>query len=65
MKSLFLLLIYYSMFLYSKFLTGILFNIVNIIMFASLFLVPVVFNIDEIKNDSKKLKIDIKKNKRL
>ena len=63
MKSILLLLIYYSMFIYSNYLNGTLFNIVNISMFIILMILSIILNINNIKDNKKSLKDDLKNNK--
>ena len=62
MISLLLVLLYYSMFIYGNLLKEPLLTIINIIVFALLFILTLIFNKEIIKCDLSKLKKDFKIN---
>lgn len=61
MLSLFLILIYYSMFIYSNVFNGAVLEVINISVFVLLFILSIYYNKSKINKGIKSLRDDIKK----
>ena len=61
MLSLFLILIYYSMFIYSNVFNGAVLEVINISVFVMLFILSIYYNKSNINKGIKSLRNDIKK----
>ena len=61
MLSLFLILIYYSMFIYSNVFNGAVLEVINISIFVLLFILSIYYNKSNINKGIKSLRNDIKK----
>ena len=61
MLSLFLILIYYSMFIYSNVFNGVVLEVINISVFVLLFILSIYYNKSNINKGIKSLRNDIKK----
>ena len=64
MLSLFLILIYYSMFIYSNVFNGTVLEVINISVFVLLFILSIYYNNSNINKGIKSLRNDIKKHYR-